>query len=90
MLRELQEGFKISMPDSRPMPSISRNVHELRIFDSQTRAYWRIVYRIDVDAIIIAEVFSKKSKKTPKFVIDVCKNRFRSYDLAVKGKVTIL
>ena len=56
------------MPHSRPMPSIGRRCHELRIPDDKLS--WRIVYRIDEDAIVIAEVFSKKTCKTPKSVID--------------------
>lgn len=66
------------MPHSRPMPSIGRRCHELRIPDDKLS--WRIVYRIDEDAIVIAEVFSKKTGKTPKSVIDTCKTRLREYD----------
>ena len=78
MLRLLQRGEKIAMPHSRPMPSIGRRCHELRIPDDKLS--WRIVYRIDEDAIVIAEVFSKKTGKTPKSVIDTCKTRLREYD----------
>jgi phage-related protein len=60
------------------MPSIGPRCHELRINDAD--ATWRIIYRIDADAIIIGEVFSKKTGKTPKAVIDTCKRRFRDYD----------
>lgn len=78
LLRLLQRGEKIAMPHSRPMPSIGRRCHELRIPDRD--ASWRVVYRIDSDAIVIAEVFSKKTGKTPKGVIDRCKARLRDYD----------
>lgn len=78
LLRLLQGGDKLSMPHSRPMPSIGPHCHELRITDSDK--IWRIVYRIDSDAIVIAEVFRKKSMTTPKAVIDVCKSRLRLYD----------
>jgi hypothetical protein len=40
----------------------------------------RIVYRIDPDAIVIVEVFAKKTGATPKKVIDTCKARLRVYD----------
>lgn len=66
------------MPASRPMPSIGRRCHELRINDEDKT--WRIIYRIDTDAIIILEVFSKKTSATPKAVIDVCKLRIKEYD----------
>jgi phage-related protein len=60
------------------MPSIGPRCHELRIVDE--RDTWRIVYRIDSDAIVILEVFSKKTSATPKRVIDVCKKRLKQYD----------
>ena len=41
---------------------------------------WRIVYRIDEDAVVILGVFSKKTGKTPKSIIDICRARFREYD----------
>lgn len=53
LLRRLQRGEVVGMPDSRPMPSIGRSVHELRVDDRETRRTWRIIYRIDSDAILV-------------------------------------
>ena len=78
LLWQLQMGHNVPMPASRPMPSIGKRCYELRIND--TDLHWRIVYRIDTDAILILEVFSKKTGKTPKTVIDICKQRIRDYD----------
>jgi phage-related protein len=78
LLRRLQRGDTLSMPHSRPMPSIGRRCHELRINDE--RFTWRIVYRVDEDAMVILEVFSKKTQQTPKSVIDACKRRLKEYD----------
>ncbi len=78
LLRDLQEGMKLSLPHSRPMPSIGRRCHELRITDKNS--IWRIIYRIDTDAIVIAEVFKKKTQQTPKQVIDDSKRRLKLYD----------
>ena len=78
LLRDLQEGMKLSLPHSRPMPSIGRRCHELRITDKNS--IWRIIYRIDPDAIIIADVFQKKTQETPKGVIDDSKRRLSMYD----------
>ena len=78
LLRRLQRGENIAMPHSRPMPSIGRRCHELRVADEKVS--WRIVYRIDEDAIVILEVFSKKTGKTPKSIIDICRTRLREYD----------
>jgi len=82
LLRLLQRGEMLSMPFSRPMPLIGPQCYELRITDNDK--IWRIVYRIDFDAVIIAEVFKKTTTATPKPVIDVCKARFRMYDDASK------
>jgi phage-related protein len=60
------------------MPSIGSRCHELRINDES--ATWRIIYRLDADAIVILEVFSKKSRATPKAVINVCKRRLKDYE----------
>jgi phage-related protein len=78
LLRLLQRGDKLAMPHSRPMRSIGPRCHELRIQDSTVT--WRLVYRIDLDAIVIVEVFSKKTAQTPKGVISVCRSRLKEYD----------
>ena len=78
LLRLLQRGEKVSLPHSRPMPTIGRRCHELRIPDEKDT--WRIMYRTDKDAIVIVHVFSKKTSATPKGVIETCKSRLRDYD----------
>jgi phage-related protein len=78
LLRRLQRGDKLSLPQSRPMPTIGRRCHELRITDE--KAIWRIVYRLDRDAVIIADVFAKKTQKTPAMAIAACKERLKRYD----------
>lgn len=80
LLRCLQRGEKPGMPHSRPMPSIGIRCHELRIVDRNIT--WRIIYRTDPDAIVIAEIFEKKTNKTPKHIINICKSRLRDYDNA--------
>ncbi len=57
LLRRLQQGENIGVPHSRPMPSIGRRCHELRVRDENKN--WRVMIRIDDDAILIAEVFPK-------------------------------
>jgi phage-related protein len=78
LLRRLQRGESLGLPHSRPMPQIGRQCHELRIVDAETT--WRIVYRIDPDAIVIVEVFAKKTATTPKRVTDACQRGLKSYD----------
>jgi phage-related protein len=82
LLRRLQQGEKLAMPQSRPMPAIGTRCHELRINDRDLT--WRIVYRIESDAIVILEVFEKKTSKTPKAVMDTCKDRLKVYNREIK------
>jgi len=56
--------------------------HELRINDSS--GTWRVLYRINKDAIVILEVFAKKTGKTPKGVIATCRHRLKEYEDAGK------
>ena len=85
LLRRLQKGELIGMPESRPMPSIGQRCHELRIRDVEGRKIWRIIYRIDHDAIVIAEVFQKTTQATPKQTIDLCQRRLRHYEEVSRG-----
>ena len=78
LLRRLQKGESLAMPHSSPPPGIGSRCHELRIVDEG--GTWRIIYRLDVDAVVIAEVFSKKTAQTPKRVIQTCKKRLKEYD----------
>lgn len=81
LLRRLQRGERLGMPESRPMPTIGRGVHELRVDDRETGRTWRIVHRIDPDAIVVVHWFAKQSRATPARVIEFCKRRLRSYDV---------
>ena len=76
-LRQFQRGEYLLLPRSRAMPSIGSRCHELRIVDRDDA--WRIIYRIDSDAIIIVEVFRKKSQQTPSPVVERCQARLRRY-----------
>lgn len=55
----------------------------MRIHD--TDKTWRLMYRVDTDAIVIAEVFSKTTRATPANIIAVCRQRLKTYDQIVKG-----
>ena len=60
------------------MPVIGPRCHELRIKDVSHS--WRIVYRIDIDAVLVVDVFDKNQSKTPKNVVENCKKRLTQYD----------
>jgi phage-related protein len=78
LLRRLQRGELLSMPESRPMPSIGHHCHELRV--RAANVTWRIFYRIDPDAIVILEVLKKKTATTPREVLEACRRRLAEYD----------
>jgi phage-related protein len=78
LLRRLQRGDSLGLPQSRPMPGIGPRCHELRTRDEGLN--WRIIYRIDSDAIVIVEIFAKKTNQTPAKIIDLCKTTLKAYD----------
>ncbi|HUG39536.1 MAG TPA: type II toxin-antitoxin system RelE/ParE family toxin [Longimicrobiales bacterium] len=80
LLRRLQKGELLGMPHSRPMPGIGTRCHELRIRDQDHT--WRIIYRIDSDAVVVLDVFSKKARQTPGSVTERCRKRLQSYEKA--------
>jgi phage-related protein len=84
LLRRLQQGERLALPHSRPMPNIGPRCHELRINDENKT--WRIIHRVDDDAIVVVDVFEKKTQKTPSQIIGNCQRRLRSYDAAARGE----
>ena len=78
LLRRLQRGDRLGLPHSRPMPGIGVRCHELRVPDAD--AVWRIIYRVDSAAVVIVEVFTKKTRSTPRQVIATCRRRLRRYE----------
>ena len=78
LLRSLQQGESLGMPHSKPMPSIGKHCHELRIRDIGQN--WRLIYRIHEDAILVLEVFNKTTRGTPINVIENGKKRLKRYD----------
>lgn len=66
------------MPHARPTPAIGPRCTELRVQDANV--IWRIICRADADCIVIAAVFSKKTRATPTGIIETCKRRLRDYD----------
>jgi phage-related protein len=84
LLRLLQRGQRLAFPASRPMPSIGSDCHELRVNDRQVS--WRIVYCVDPDAIVILDVFTKKTARTPRPVLERCRRRLRLYRRAARSQ----
>jgi phage-related protein len=65
------------------MPSLGPRCHELRVRDGSIQ--WRILLRTDTDAILILEVFAKKTARAPKGILEACRQRMKRYDDIVGG-----
>ena len=83
LLRQLQAGASLGLPHVRPMVSLGARCFEVRIVDERTT--WRVVLRIDSDAIVILDVFRKTTAQTPQRIVDACKSRLKRYDKVAKG-----
>jgi phage-related protein len=82
LLRRLQQGESLSLPHSRPMSGIGPACHELRVTDRDQT--WRIVYHVAADAVVVLDVFSKKTETTPAAVLEACRRRLAAYQAATK------
>jgi len=83
LLRRVQLGESLGMPHSKPMPDVGPHCHELRVPDHGTT--WRLMYAVQADAVVILEVFRKKTRKTPQPVLDACRTRLQRYLRDEKG-----
>jgi len=79
----LQMGEKLSMPSSRPMPSIGPRCHELRVRNGERNR--RIIYRLDEDSVVVVEVFPKKTDRTSVRTLEVCRRRLAELDRMIDG-----
>ncbi len=84
LLRLLQEGESLSLPHSRPMPVIGKGCHELRVTDKNKT--WRLYYLIESEAIVILDIGEKKTQKTSKGIIELCRKRLKSYEKTERQK----
>lgn len=84
LLRRLQQGELLGLPHSRPMPAIGRGCHELRVPDRGLT--WRIVYYLAGDAVVVLEVFAKKTEATPQATLELCRKRLAQYQAAIRSR----
>lgn len=77
---DLAAGKMLFMPISRPLPSIARGLHELRL--SGERGEYRVFYMIRVgDAIYVLHATEKKKNEIDKKTAELLKARIRSLGL---------
>ena len=75
-LARLDAGLKLTMPLSRPMPSIDLGVHELRLKDRSGQ--YRIIYALIESGVICdLHAFKKTTETMAKRNIDLARQRLR-------------
>ena len=75
-LARLDAGLMLSMPLSRPMPSVGRGIHELRLKD-RSGAY-RVVYALlQRGTVHVLHAFKKTTQATPLRNVDLARKRLR-------------
>ena len=85
LLRFLQDGEQLGMPQAEPLPIVGPHCGALRVRDANLN--WRLIYRIDKDAVLILEVYAKKTRRIPDEVIERCQQRLKKYDAVVKSLI---
>ena len=80
LFEDLMAGKHLSMPISKPLPSVAKGLHELRL--SGRAGEYRVFYVIRIEeAIYVLHATAKKTQKTDKKTIEVLKTRLRSLGL---------
>ncbi|MNJ94755.1 hypothetical protein D3C87_124570 [compost metagenome] len=76
LMHLLQRGEKLSMPHSRPMTSIAKGAHELRVrgLDGVYRTFY---YCKDHEGILVFHAFIKKTQQTSPTDINLGKKRLK-------------
>lgn len=75
-LARLEAGLSLSMPLSRPMPSIGPKVHELRFRDRS--GIYRVIYFIAISKTIhVLCAFKKTTQKTEQRYLELAKLRLK-------------
>jgi phage-related protein len=82
LLRLLQHGEQLGMPQAELLPNVGPRCGALRVRDAGHN--WRIMYRADSDAILVLDVYAKKTRKIPDEVINRCRDRLNRYDRAAR------
>ena len=76
LLRILQDGGILGMPQSRSMKQLASSAFELRVKDRN--GIYRVFYVLfDKHNILVPHAFTKKTEKTPPREIDTAQKRLR-------------
>lgn len=78
LLGLLQAGEALGMPQAEPLPVVGPRCGVLRVRDAGH--HWRIMYRVDSNAVLVLDVYAKKTRRIPEEVIGRCRKRLKEYD----------
>jgi phage-related protein len=79
-IQALQMGVALSMPLSRPMPSVAPGVEELRLRDSSGQ--FRVFYLARLaTGVLVFHAFTKKTQQTPDREIALARARLKEMKL---------
>ena len=84
LLRRIQYGEKLSMPHSEPIPIIGNNCHALRIRDAEKKIFWRIIYHISSEYIVVLNVFGKQRNRISNSEIELSQKRLSQFYELIK------
>ena len=73
-IEKLRAGLQLSMPLSRPMPSLGQGINELRLKDRSGQ--YRVIYVVKSgDGLYLVHAFTKKTQETPRRNIETALRR---------------
>jgi phage-related protein len=75
-LARLDAGLMLSMPLSRPMPTVGRGVHELRLKD-RSGGYRAIYALVTSGRVHVLHAFKKTSQETPLRSLELARRRLK-------------
>ncbi len=85
VLTRLQKGDSVGMPDVRPMPTVGRQVSEIRI--SEASGSYRALFAVRTKfGILLFHAFQKRSRKTPVREVSTARQRLEAFLREVGGE----
>jgi phage-related protein len=80
LFEDLMDGKFLSMPTSRPLPSVAKGLHEIRL--SGRAGEYRVFYVLKVGfAIYVLHGMAKKTQKIDQKTVDLIRSRLRRLEL---------
>lgn len=79
LIRALQDRKPVLAPHYKAIPEIGPGCGELRFSDGTNRKEWRLFVFCDATHVLLLAIHEKRTQKTPKPVIDLCRRRLANW-----------